>query len=104
MHVDDDDRRLRAQLVDALAGDPKRVVDGRHEDPPHHVDDPDRDAAGVDDRRLPRPGDPGRVVGRPHDAVGFVQGAAKLAFVPDVVAGGQEVDPGLEQLVGRLLR
>jgi len=102
VHVDDYDRRLLAQHIDHLARDAKRIVDGRHEHAAHHVEDPDLDPAGLDDPAT-TPGRAGRVVRGPNDAVGLVERATEFAFVPNVVAGGDEVHACREHLVGRLL-
>ena len=58
---------------------------------------------GVDDPAAAS-GRAGRIIRRPDDPVGLVERAAELALVPDVVAGGDEVDAGREHLVGGLLR
>ena len=101
MDVDDDDVRLLAQHVDLFARDAERIVDGRHEHAAHHVEDADVDALDGDDPAAAA-GRAGRIVRRPDDTVGFVELAAELALVPDVVAGRDEVDAGREHLLGGL--
>ena len=60
--------------------------------------------AAVDWTVKPAPGIARRVVGRPQQAVRGVQRVVDLLLVPDVVAGGEDVDRHLGELVEELVR
>ena len=62
------------------------------------VQDPDARAADVDDRRSAA-GIPLRVVGRAHEPLAAVDELVGVAMAVDVVAGGDHLDAGREDLV-----
>ncbi len=102
MHVDDDELRLVAKIGDQLLADAKRIVDGGHEDAAHQIHHADlhaveREETAAAARRA------GRIVRRPDDPIGFIEVAAELALIPDVVAAGDEIDAGGKHFIGGLL-
>ena len=72
------------------------------EDLPHEVDDGDLVAVCRGAHGEAASGARRREVRRPHDAVARVEERVDLALAPDVVAGGDHVDAGGEQLLGEL--
>ena len=105
MHVHEDDLDV-AGPGQLLVGDPERRIGvGRHEDLALEVQNADGNTRGRGLDREPAPRVAGRVVGRPQEAIGGVQRVVDLLLVPDVIAGGEDVDrhPGQirEELVGQ---
>ena len=81
----------------------ERVVERRHEEQAHDVDDEDA-------RAVPRrvdigaaSGRAGRIVDRAQEAVVAVGEGERLALVPDVVAGGDAIGAGRDQLLQNIL-
>src|SRR6266508_5739443 len=90
VHQDDFDVAGAGQL---FVGDAKRGIGmGRHEDLALEVQDADRNTRrrGLD--REAAAGIPRRIVGGPQEAVRGIQRVVNLLLVPDVVAGGEDVD------------
>src|SRR5687767_12322676 len=103
VHVDQDDRRLLAQLGQHLVGLPERAVDWRHEHAAHEIQDGHavrtelhRDVA--DARRA------GRKVGRAQQQVLLGDVLDDLLLVPDVVAGREHVSALIQHLLGHRRR
>ena len=102
MEVDDDDARLGAQRVDLAERHGKRIVEGRHEDASHEVDDANRLAGARPAEITAAARDAGREVRRaqqlrlPRDVV------EDFLLVPDVIAGGHDVDAVPEDGIGNV--
>ena len=103
MDVDDDDRRLHAQLIDQDVRAAKRIVNRRHKGAPHDVEDPDGHAVR-DERAVALTREAGRIVGRTQHAVARLQVRLEVALIENMISAGNEVDAGFEQLLGGLRR
>ncbi len=102
--VHEHDRRAgRANARELLVDGDERVVERRHEDAAHHVDDADRDAVAFPDVRAGT-GRAGRIVRRSDEPRLAVDEVHHLALVPDVIARRHHVDAGAEQFVADLAR
>ena len=104
MKVDQHQRRALADALDLALRDAERIVDRRHEDAAHHVDDADLVAllrAG-DQRAAARHAV--RIVRGPQQARFEHDVVQDLFLVPDVIAGGHHVDAGFQDRVADLAR
>jgi hypothetical protein len=104
VEVDEDDARLLPDGLNFRLEDAERIVNGRHEDTSHGVDDRDRHTAT-------RPRDvhaaarrARRHVHRPEEPRLFVKVRQDFLLVPDVVAAGHHVHAVLEEVVGDVRR
>ena len=102
MDVDDDRLHGAAQRVLGELGveRPERVVGQRHEQAAQHLQDEHALAARGADLGDAAPGRARREVERADDPRLAVDVADQLALVPDMVAHGQDVGTGGQELVG----
>ncbi len=104
--VDDDGMDVGAEPVrlQRLGDAGERIVERVHEQPRHDVDDQDVSPACRREHGNARPrGRPGIIVRAQNSFLG-VEVRDDLALVEDVVAGGDRVRPGIEELVADLGR
>ncbi len=92
MDVDDDDGRFRGQGCDLLVGPPEGAVQRLHEHPALEVQDRRLDPVAVLEDVGGMAGVDGGIVGRPEEAGLPAEIWQGFLLVPDVVAGGQDVD------------
>ncbi len=98
--VHEHDLALPAQRLERLLGAAERAVHLFHEDAAQQVDHPHRGAVAGGEHPRALAGRPGRHVRGPHQAGFLGQVLHALAAVPQVVAAGQHVDAGAEQIRG----
>ena len=100
MEVDQPDRRERhSRLVEQCIRGGERRIELVHVHPAHEVDDRYLSPVG---ELMKEPAAPWRVrwvIERPQDRAIGLQILVDLALVPDVVAGGDDVDPHAQQLL-----
>ena len=89
-------------LAQHLVGRLEGRIDGRHEELALHVADQDLALLPQVVTEPAAPRRPGGIVVRAEDRSMVLEAGHHLALVPDVVAGGEDVDPQAEQVVGDL--
>jgi hypothetical protein len=94
---------LRSERGDLRLRRAERIVERLHEDPALDVHHPEPPAVRGGDDRAPAPRGAGGVVRRADQpGAGGVEVRPDLALRPDVVAAGEEIDLGGEELFGRV--
>jgi hypothetical protein len=104
MEIHENNLGARLQRVDLPPDDRERVVDARHEDATHDIDDANRPAIGGTREIAAVAGHTGRVIGRPEQAWLRADVVDGFLLRPDVIARGHDIDAPAEDLVADFTR
>lgn len=98
MKINEYDRRLGLEGRQFPGRDDKRVLEGRHEGPTLEIQDPKRGAASSGDDSRSSTRHLGGIVGRAHETGFGLKELGDLALVPEMIPGGDDINPGREDL------